>query len=115
MADDAMDWLEAKGKASFIYNAPKDIMRIMEPGNPEPIILIKPDGRLFWRGREVETDDDFRGAMLHLAAVMMGRHDPLPAAPDWAKKMVLNDCGVCRGDKDLCDQHDCGAAWKAEG
>ena len=32
------------------------------------VISIGPDGRLFWRGREVETDDDFRGAMMDLAA-----------------------------------------------
>jgi len=32
------------------------------------VIRIGPDGRLFWRGREVETDDDFRGAMMDLAA-----------------------------------------------
>ena len=31
------------------------------------VIRIGPDGRLFWRGREVETDDDFRGAMMDLA------------------------------------------------
>jgi hypothetical protein len=36
------------------------------PNNDE-IIRIAPDGRLFWRGREVETDDDFRAAMLDLA------------------------------------------------
>ena len=32
------------------------------------IIRICSDGRLFWKGREVETDDDFRAAMLDLAA-----------------------------------------------
>ena len=31
------------------------------------IITIDPAGRLFWHGREVETDDDFRAAMLDLA------------------------------------------------
>ena len=34
------------------------------------VIRIGPDGRLFWRGREVETDDDFRGAMMDLAAAL---------------------------------------------
>jgi len=32
------------------------------------VIRFGPDGRLFWRGREVETDDNFRRAMMHLAA-----------------------------------------------
>ena len=31
------------------------------------IITIDPTGRLFWHGHEVETDDDFRSAMLDLA------------------------------------------------
>lgn len=31
------------------------------------VIRIAPDGRLFWHGREVTTDDDFRAAMLYLA------------------------------------------------
>jgi hypothetical protein len=36
------------------------------------IIRIAPDGRVFWKQREVETDDDFRGAMLDLANVLKG-------------------------------------------
>ena len=37
------------------------------------IITIDPAGRLFWHGREVETDDDFRAAMLDLAKRMGAR------------------------------------------
>lgn len=33
----------------------------------EPIIRIQPNGRLFWRGREVETDAGFRAAMMDFA------------------------------------------------
>ena len=36
----------------------------------ETIISIATNGRIFWRGREVETDDDFRAAMIELADVM---------------------------------------------
>jgi hypothetical protein len=32
----------------------------------KPIIKIQYDGRVFWNGREVETDQDFRAAMLDL-------------------------------------------------
>lgn len=32
----------------------------------EEIIRIADDGRIYWKGREVETDDDFRSAMLDL-------------------------------------------------
>ena len=34
------------------------------------IIRIAPDGRVFWKQREVETDDDFRSAMLDLAEAL---------------------------------------------
>lgn len=44
---------------------PANILTISTPG--EVVIRIAPDGRLFWHEREVETDDDFRAAMLELA------------------------------------------------
>jgi hypothetical protein len=36
------------------------------------VIKIAPDGALFWHGREVETDDDFKAAMLDLAKHLSG-------------------------------------------
>lgn len=30
------------------------------------IVSIQQDGRIFWKGREVETDEDFRSAMMSL-------------------------------------------------
>ena len=38
----------------------------------KPIIRIDPSGRLFWHEREVETDDDFRKAMLELMVFLRG-------------------------------------------
>lgn len=38
----------------------------------ETILEIKADGRLFWRGREVETDDDLRKAMVELSGAIVG-------------------------------------------
>ncbi len=37
------------------------------------IIRIDLDGRVFWNGREVETDEDFRGAMMEMREYFMGR------------------------------------------
>ena len=34
------------------------------------VFRITPEGRIFWRGREVESDDDFRAAMLGLASTL---------------------------------------------
>lgn len=38
-------------------------------GNVE-VFKIGSDGRLFWRGREVETDDDLRAAMREVNQLM---------------------------------------------
>lgn len=39
--------------------------RINEP-NPTEIIRIGPDGSVYWRGRLIESDQDFKNAMLDL-------------------------------------------------
>lgn len=63
-----------------------DIIRIVASG-AEEVIRIAPDGKLFWRGREVETDADFRAAMLELAdrLVEKTRHDIGEALRECAK------------------------------
>lgn len=38
--------------------------------NQKEIIRIAHDGRLYWHGREVETDADFRGALLDLCRTL---------------------------------------------
>lgn len=38
--------------------------------NTKEVVRIQQDGRIFWNGREVETDDDFRAAMIDLATIM---------------------------------------------
>lgn len=37
------------------------------------VLRIDAEGRIFWRGREVESDDSFRAAMLDLAATLRGQ------------------------------------------
>ena len=58
-----------------------DILTITPPGNGE-VIRIAPDGRLFWHGSEVETDADFRSAMLDLAKHLAPIVDPRSARRD---------------------------------
>ena len=36
------------------------------------ILRINADGRIFWRGREVESDDALRAAMMEVRDVMVG-------------------------------------------
>ena len=49
----------------------------LEPGivfnvaDSHEIIRIENDGRIFWKQREVETDNDFRAAMLDLRDTLM--------------------------------------------
>jgi hypothetical protein len=50
-------------------NAEPDILRVQIPARE--VIRIAPDGRIFWNGREVETDDQFRAAMLELRDAML--------------------------------------------
>jgi hypothetical protein len=37
------------------------------------ILRIDPNGRIFWKQREIETDDEFRSAMLELRDALMTR------------------------------------------
>ena len=60
-------WKEIEAKSYTIKQTPTNIFTVRKDASTE-VIRIGPDGRLFWRGREVETDDDFRGAMMDLAA-----------------------------------------------
>jgi len=46
---------------------------VIRPNKAKELIRIAPNGRLFWHEREVETDDDFRAAMLDLAKFFQGR------------------------------------------
>lgn len=58
------------GESPFVLHNP-NILTITPSGKCE-VIRIDPEGRLFWNGREVETDDDFRAAMLDLAKYLRG-------------------------------------------
>lgn len=49
-----------------------DIITVRDTDATE-IIKIDPTGRIFWKQREVETDDDFRKAMLDLADALKGK------------------------------------------
>ncbi len=40
----------------------------------QEVLRITPDGRIFWKQREVETDDDFRAAMLALSDALVKIH-----------------------------------------
>lgn len=44
--------------------------RINEP-NPQEIIRIGPDGNIYWKGRQVESDSEFKEAMLDLKDAMI--------------------------------------------
>ena len=49
-----------------------DIITVRDTDATE-IVRIDPTGRIFWKQREVETDDDFRKAMLDLADALKGK------------------------------------------
>ena len=38
------------------------------------VMRIEVDGRIFWKGREVESDDDFRAAMIDVRHALVGQY-----------------------------------------
>lgn len=42
--------------------------------NQTEVIRIEPDGKLFWHGREVVTDDEFRSAVMVILENVFARH-----------------------------------------
>lgn len=62
-------------------SAPRADMILVRTQDAKEVIRIGPDGRIYWFGREVETDDDFRSAMMELAAMLAINMRPLPCGP----------------------------------
>ena len=56
--------------ATFAVDAKADIIKCQLQDGKE-VMRIAPDGRIFWKQREVETDDEFRAAMLELKDALM--------------------------------------------
>ena len=57
------------------YNTTPNIIEVRKNNPPREVIRIAPDGKLFWNEREVETDADFRNAMLDLAEALKPNHE----------------------------------------
>ena len=49
---------------------PNDITFRPSKSEPEVVMRWTEDGRVFWRGREVETDDELRAMMRDLYATL---------------------------------------------
>lgn len=64
--------LEAIAVTGELIPAGQMAFTFSNEGNSETVVLIRPDGTISWRGREVETDEDFRGAMREAVAIMAG-------------------------------------------
>ena len=58
-----------EGKATLKITEDPDIIRCMKDG--KTVMRIAPDGRIYWNGKEVLSDDDFRSAMLELKEALM--------------------------------------------
>ena len=54
------------GNMSFKVNTQPDIF-FAQSNNMQEVIRIAHDGNVYWRGRLVESDDEFKRAMLDLA------------------------------------------------
>lgn len=58
---DGSSWLETS------RSAPPDPLTLCQDG--KEVVRITRDGRIFWNGREVETDEDFRNCMIATVAL----------------------------------------------
>jgi hypothetical protein len=52
--------------------APTEVFLMYVRGNRE-LIKITPTGDIYWNGRLVETDEDFKASMLEMAECFKGR------------------------------------------
>lgn len=93
---------DSKGEPSALLGEPAsvepDIIQLWDKYQTE-VIRIAPDGRIFWKGREVETDEQFRAAMLGLknALMPMPPNAPVQAAgrsPDRVEPDVGQENGI---------------------
>lgn len=64
--------LEPKGAGLVVLHEPTHHPLAFLSSQNVEVIRIEHDGRLFWHKREVETDDDFRAAMIDLAKTFRG-------------------------------------------
>lgn len=73
----------------IIRSAEHDLLKVNSP--IEEVFRIAPDGRLFWRGREVLTDDDLRETCKNLCSYLYsicfeGAHVTQPVSDDQQAK-----------------------------
>lgn len=54
---------------AYSFTKPPDALVLKSQG--AEVIRIDPKGHVFWNGREVESDADFRSAMMALADVFL--------------------------------------------
>lgn len=73
-----MNWVEWKGLPLTVTQGNFETIKsdlefdICIGSANNPVIRIKPDGGIFWNGREVATDEDFRSAMLEVRNYLLG-------------------------------------------
>ena len=71
--DETITWNANAPSAPLSIARPVEYISLIQFHHNGNVIRIDHDGRIFWKGREVETDADFREAMKELAQVLVGR------------------------------------------
>jgi len=56
----------------FLFTPPSPSSLVIYGYSPEEVLRIDPEGRIFWKGCEVESDADFRAAMLEVHDALTG-------------------------------------------
>ena len=71
--DNSPSLTQPEGGFVCAFNAEETVRIVSIRNQGKEVIRVDHIGRAFWNGREVETDEDFRGAMLELRDFFMGR------------------------------------------
>ena len=65
--------IECNPEDTALHLEPEDSAIIIKRFDPvEEVVRIEGDGRIFWKGREVETDEEFRGMVVDLCKYAFG-------------------------------------------
>lgn len=100
---------------TFKMTAIKPDILVMKTTDRPPIICIDSEGRLFWHEREVETDGDFRAAMLDLADYFTGKRNtraaPEPVVDDAVREAVVKIARVMDNFAQLHSDNAIAADW----
>jgi len=60
----------SNSKLTWTTGTPPENILTMNTGTGEPVVIFHVDGNVSWKGRMIESDDEFKAAMIELLGYM---------------------------------------------